>query len=126
MPTRNESKEGNRARWRGRASNPVGDGIRSRAGSTPAAFRQFYSTLSAVLCGSELAREAGVPVDTLSVWPNAFAIRLAPTACILAVVFGYISNPQTNLPAQHIHHVTTIPQQHRRRVRQLLYVGAFG
>jgi hypothetical protein len=36
-----ESKEGNRARWRGRASNPVGDGIRSRAGSTPAAFRQF-------------------------------------------------------------------------------------
>ncbi len=33
--------EGNRARWRGRASNPVGDGSRSRAGSTPAAFRHF-------------------------------------------------------------------------------------
>ena len=37
-----EFKEGNRARWRGRASNPVGDGIRSRAGSTPAAFRHFH------------------------------------------------------------------------------------
>ena len=43
--------EGNRARWRGRASNPVGDGIRSRAGSTPAAFRHFV--------GAELAREDG-------------------------------------------------------------------
>jgi len=34
------NEEDNRARWRGRASNPVGDGIRSRAGSTPAVFRQ--------------------------------------------------------------------------------------
>ena len=41
-----EFKEGNRARWRGRASNPVGDGIRSRAGSTPAAFRHFSFHLS--------------------------------------------------------------------------------
>ncbi len=38
--THNELNEGICARWWGRASNPVGDGIRSRAGSTPAAFRQ--------------------------------------------------------------------------------------
>ena len=37
-----DSKEGNRARWRGRASNPVGGVSRSRVGSTPAAFRQNY------------------------------------------------------------------------------------
>ncbi len=62
-PTPNEFKEGNRARWRGRASNPVGDGIRSRAGSTPAAFRQFFLWTSPIQCGSEPARECRFPVD---------------------------------------------------------------
>src|SRR5690606_27590783 len=33
--------EGKRARWRGRASNPVGGVSRSQAGSTPVAFRHF-------------------------------------------------------------------------------------
>ena len=37
------NKEGNRARWRGRASNPVGGVSRSRVGSTPAAFRHSLS-----------------------------------------------------------------------------------
>lgn len=38
-------EEGNHARWRGRTSNPVGDGSRSWVGSTPTAFRQFCTFL---------------------------------------------------------------------------------
>lgn len=34
-------EEGNHARWRGRTSNPVGDGSRSWVGSTPTAFRHI-------------------------------------------------------------------------------------
>ena len=37
------SQEGNRARWRARASNPVGDGSRSRVSSTLTAFRHLRS-----------------------------------------------------------------------------------
>jgi hypothetical protein len=40
------SKEGIRIGWYGRASNPVGGVSRSRVGSTPAAFRQFFVSLS--------------------------------------------------------------------------------
>ena len=36
--------EGNRARWRGQASNLVGGVSRSRVGSTPAAFRQIQGS----------------------------------------------------------------------------------
>ena len=58
-------KEGNRARWRGRASNPVGDGIRSRAGSTPAAFRHFsqYCVDARNPCRSGLARDGDGPFN---------------------------------------------------------------
>ncbi len=43
-------EEGNHARWRGRTSNPVGDGSRSWVGSTPTAFRQFSARFRRPSC----------------------------------------------------------------------------
>jgi hypothetical protein len=78
---RSDLKEGNRARWRGRASNPVGDGIRSRAGSTPAAFRQFPLKASEKMPsrGSEFIRKRAGTFNLVSARPNAFANEFAPT-----------------------------------------------
>ena len=60
----NDFKEGNRARWRGRASNPVGDGIRSRAGSTPATFRHFPLNIACRSQACRRTRRCGVFVAT--------------------------------------------------------------
>jgi hypothetical protein len=60
------SKEGNRARWRGRASNPVGDGIRSRADSTPAAFRQLSPVSKTGSFFAALLRNAVARQHTMS------------------------------------------------------------
>lgn len=60
-------KEGNRARWRGRASNPVGDGIRSRAGSTPAAFRHFHGEVESQMPEGQRVLDDDVnPVDVIA------------------------------------------------------------
>lgn len=52
-------EEGNHARWRGRTSNPVGDGSRSWVGSTPTAFRHIPCPQPAWLQASGSDRDGG-------------------------------------------------------------------
>ena len=57
-------KEGNRLRWDGRASNPVGGATRRREGSTPSPFRHWRSLTAALLAVVAGVAAAAEPIET--------------------------------------------------------------